>query len=659
MTREEFLRWATRFPDALLLVTRDGKIVACNSTLSEMTGLPVAEISQKSLFDWVDSNSHHALEAALSRWSGSGRMIYAPLALSIPQVGRVRCEGSLLSQSTDQGPASLLVRIKSQDQAVGQFLGLNHRIDELHKDIRLRKQTEAEIRKQREWLHVTLSSIGDAVIATDTSGHVEFLNPVAEQLTGWTSPEARGRPMTEVFRIINEYTREPAENPVAQVLREGIIVGLANHTVLLSRDGREYPIEDSAAPIRNGEGAIIGVVLVFHDVSAQHHDRRSLEKARDEALAASRAKDDFIAALSHELRTPLNPVLLIATEAAENPQLPDAVRNDFNVIAKNALLEARLIDDLLDVTRIARGKLSLELAPAQVGKILADAVNTVKNEIISKGLTFQLNHQATRDVVQGDAARLQQVFWNVLNNAVKFSPPGGHIGIATRNPDPSTITIQFTDTGRGMTEGELKFAFSAFYQGDHAADSSRHRFGGLGLGLAISRTLIELHGGSIEAKSDGRGRGATFLITLPAGADGARPSTPPATAAPAAAAPAEHRESRLLLVEDHEPTRQSLTALLRRRGYVVVSCGSAESALNAAQEGSFDLVLSDLGLPDVSGLELMKELNRRYGLRGIAVTGYGTEKDIAESRAAGFLAHLTKPVSVQALDAALKSFPSS
>jgi PAS domain S-box-containing protein len=655
MTREDFLRWASRFPEALLLVSTGGRIIACNGVLVEMLAIPEKTILQQSLFDWQPS-SEEALRTALRLWSSSGRMVPAPFKLLIPSVGSLRCEGALLEPATGDTPALLVVRIKSQHEAIERFVRLSRTVDDLSKEVRVRISSEAEIRKQREWLHVTLSSIGDAVIATDVAGRVEFLNPVAEKLTGWTTAEAAGQAMGLVFDIFNEQTRELAENPVARVLREGVTIGLANHTVLRSRDGTERPIEDSAAPIRNGDGELIGVVLVFHDVSSQYEDRRAVERARDEALAASRAKDDFLAALSHELRTPLNPVLLIASESAANPDLPETVRRDFEIIAKNSLLEARLIDDLLDLTRITRGKMSLERRPVRVHAILREAIEVVGTDLEAKNLTLRVELGAERETVEGDAARLQQVFWNVLKNAVKFTPAQGEILISTRNGPEGEFLAEFTDTGRGMTQIELDRAFTAFVQGDHATKSGSHRFGGLGLGLAISQSLVKLHNGTIHARSEGRERGTTFTITLPTvssvafheGSVAPRKQSVPNSRTP-------HGGLNLLLVEDHEPTRTSLARLLQRRGYKVVSCATAAAALDAARTTAFDLVVSDIGLPDGDGFELMKQLHQSHGLRGIAVTGYGMEQDVVNSHAAGFVAHLTKPVNVRTLDAALEA----
>ncbi len=393
---------------------------------------------------------------------------------------------------------------------------------------------------------------------------------------------------------------------------------------------------------------------MLDQIQANHS---ALKLAHEEALAASRAKDDFLAALSHELRTPLNPVLLVASDAVQNPQLSAGTRADFEMIRRNVELEARLIDDLLDLTRITRGKLSLDWHSLDVHDALREAVNTVRASAEKKQIGVALDFHAGEHIVSGDAIRLQQVFWNVLKNAVKFTPEGGKISVKTFTKDDA-LFIEISDTGIGMNSEELARAFDAFSQGDHAEGGS-HRFGGLGLGLAISRMLIALHSGSIHASSEGRGRGATFLIQLPlertAKSDGALPSakSPARISRSALSARTNVEPLRILLVEDHEPTRLALANLLARRRHEVVTADSLSEARAAAGKQHFDVLISDIGLPDGSGYDLMAECRERYGLQGIALTGYGMEQDVARSQKSGFVAHLTKPVRMEALDNAL------
>lgn len=380
----------------------------------------------------------------------------------------------------------------------------------------------------------------------------------------------------------------------------------------------------------------------------------ALRAARDEAEAANRAKDDFLAALSHELRTPLNPVLLLAGAGAANPELPERVRADFSVIRKNIVLEARLIDDLLDLTRIARGKLQLDLFRNDLHAILQDALANVQGDVAEKHIRLIRDFRGSPAEVQGDPVRLQQVFWNVLKNAVKFAPVGGRVEVRTMKAGENRIAVQVIDSGIGLLAEEIEHIFDAFAQGDHAAAPGRGRFGGLGLGLSICRKLVEMHGGRIRAESDGPGKGATFTVELPLLAPERRPvpSVPP-DASPVSFSDGEAPRRRVLLVEDHEDTLAALSFLLGHR-YDVVTAGTGKEARARAGEGVFDLVVSDIGLPDEKGYERMAHLQKAHGLRGIALTGYGMEEDVQRSRASGFVAHLTKPVEFATLERALR-----
>jgi PAS domain S-box-containing protein len=399
-------------------------------------------------------------------------------------------------------------------------------------------------------------------------------------------------------------------------------------------------------------GRLVGVIA---DVTDRKNGEHALSLAKENAEAASRAKDDFLAALSHELRTPLNPVLMLASEQAGNGALAAEVREDFALIRKNIELEARLIDDLLDLTRISRGKVQLDVRALDVHTLLRETLEIVRGDI-EKGriaLTVELAAPATQ--IWGDAIRLQQVFWNVLKNAVKFTPEHGALAVRTSLDSRGHIVIEISDSGLGIEPSEMGRIFNAFDQGDHVAS---RRFGGLGLGLTICKLLIQLHSGRISAESAGRNRGSTFRIELPlveASIREAHSQMPVADRLPPARL--EHRGAmRLLLVEDHETTRAMLARLLARRGYDITAVGTVAAAREVAAEASFDLVISDIGLPDGDGHTLMAELRDRCGLEGIALSGYGMEEDVARSLRSGFFVHLTKPVDIETLERALAKF---
>jgi PAS domain S-box-containing protein len=393
---------------------------------------------------------------------------------------------------------------------------------------------------------------------------------------------------------------------------------------------------------------------IFIDITDRKHQEADLKRARDEAERANRAKDDFLATLSHELRTPLNPVLLVASDAARNKGLPSDVRGDFDMIRRNVELEARLIDDLLDLTRIARGKLVLERRLVHGQDILKEVISILRPEIEQKEITLRQELNGSKDWLLADAVRLHQIFWNLLSNAVKFTPARGTVVVETSVSKENEFVVVFSDTGIGMTPHEAAYIFDAFAQGEHAAAGASHRFGGLGIGLAISRKLVEFHSGSIEARSAGRDCGSTFTIKFPlARTDSNDPAAATRPAHDRSPKSAARTGLRILLVEDHEPTRIALEQLLLRRRYKVQAAGSMKEARAAAKKRKFDLLISDIGLPDGNGCDLLHELRQRSPIKGIALSGYGMDTDIAHSQDVGFAVHLTKPVRAQSLDEAL------
>lgn len=469
-----------------------------------------------------------------------------------------------------------------------------------------------------------------------------------------------GRTRADLLRLQIRDITHPDDMAAAAERRAALLSGRASSSIIEKRylhpDGSHVWVQDHLSAIRDAQGALCGIAVASADITDRMNAEHAAERSRDEAVAASRAKDDFLAALSHELRTPLNPVLLLATEGARNAGYPPAAQADFDTIARNVTLEARLFDDLLDLTRITRGKLTLERAPHELHASLRDALATVADDVRQRQIRLERDFTSDPLIVMGDSVRLQQVWWNVLKNAVKFTPKGGTIRVSTRMIDDGRGTVTISDTGLGMTQRELARIFATFAQGDHASGPGAHRFGGLGLGLAISKTVVELHHGTIAAVSPGRDQGATFTIELPlarAKVDLRRPPPPRVAAAPSSLDMIDE-PTRILIVEDHEPTRVALTRLLLRRKFEVRSAGSVDEARSVAANGGIDLLLSDVGLPDGSGYDLMRELRDLPGLRGIALTGYGKDEDIAMSRAAGFAAHLTKPVDVRSLDNALR-----
>ena len=372
---------------------------------------------------------------------------------------------------------------------------------------------------------------------------------------------------------------------------------------------------------------------------------------RHELINANAAKDQFLALLSHELRNPLSPVIAMVSELEASSPRPAKLREALEVIRRNVELEARLIDDLLDVTRIAKGKLRLALETVDVHEVIRRAHEICREDIDRKSIDTKFEFGAEHAHVEGDPARLQQVFWNLIKNSVKFTPETGGITISTSNPSPERIQITVTDTGIGIGSEKIDKIFNAFEQGQ---TSITRKFGGLGLGLAISKAMVDAHRGKIWAESAGEDQGATFTVELKAvtapvlvanGADGEQP---------AEAKRDRSRKHRVLLVDDHVDTCTGMKLMLERRGFDISVAHSADQAVEKARQENFDLLISDIGLPDRTGYELMSELRQSKDLPGIALSGFGTEADVNKARDAGFSEHLTKPINFERLEEAIR-----
>ncbi len=400
---------------------------------------------------------------------------------------------------------------------------------------------------------------------------------------------------------------------------------------------------------RNPDGSVRQILGTAEDVTARRiaeaERDRSLQEtrqAREEAERANAAKDRFLAVLSHELRTPLNPVLMAVSAMTVDPEISPETRRELAMVRRNIDLEVRLIDDLLDIGRIQSGKLRVEAKPTSIHELVRQAHDICRDDLRERKLELSAELCAARDTVMGDPARLQQVLWNVIKNAIKFTPEGGRIWVRTRDGDEGRITIEIEDNGAGISDELLPRLFNAFEQG--RLTESR-QMGGLGLGLAIARAIVDAHQGTISAASAGENRGSTFTITLPARSGAAEtPSPEPAPLTPAG------KKLRVLLVEDHADTRKVLVKLLTLFGYDVTAADSVEGGLAAMDEvARFDVLISDIGLPDGDGYGLMRAAKGKYDIKGICMSGYGMDEDIRKSREAGFCDHVVKPVDVAKL----------
>lgn len=507
----------------------------------------------------------------------------------------------------------------------------------IERALRERAERAARMRAERQlreadsiYARVVDGLSGHGVILLDTDGTIRDWNQAASLIFGYVRVEMIGRHISAL---------NTPEDLGAAVWRTDFKAAAAHGSVVVARwlvraDGTRLRAEGALTVLRDEDGEVSGFCQLLRDVTTTFESGVALLQAKEEAERANRAKDRFLAVLSHELRTPLLPIAAAAQTLQKNLAVPAELSELLPMIRRNVLLEARLIEDLLDLTAISAGKLSLRRAPVDMRKIIDVVVEMVQETVDEKQIALTVHWNAARGVVDGDAARLQQVLWNLVRNAVKFTPAGGRIRIEVAN-EGTRLHLACIDDGIGIEAGALPLIFAAFEQ---ANDDIARQFGGLGLGLAIAQGLVLEHGGELSVSSDGLGRGATFTLrldTVEALDDvAAQPSEP----APDSVA---SRPLRMLLVEDNEDAACAMTMSLEFMGYEVTHAANVREAMAAGERHAFDVIVTDLGLPDGSGLDLGPVLASRAPL--IALSGFGSAEDVARSMAAGFAAHLVKP----------------
>ena len=639
--------------DGVIASDKEGRVTFMNACAEELTGWLAGEAAGRLLaevFQIFNEQSRQPVENPADLVMRTGHVV----GLANHTVLRAR-DGS--ERPIDDSAAP----IRDEDgNVIGAVL--------VFRDVTEARRAEEAVAEQREWFETTLESIGDAVIATDVQGKVVFMNPVAERLTAWKLDRALGHGCEEVFKIVNEDSRRPVESPVTRVLAEGVVVGLANHTILIAADGTEHPIDDSGAPIRNRAGRMIGVVLVFRDIG----DRRQVESerrevadererllnseraARAEAERANRVKDEFVAMVSHELRTPLNAILGWTQLMLQSTADQDMIARGLDVVSRNTRVQAQLVSDLLDVSRITSGKLRLDIEKVDLVSLVCNVVETVQHAADSKRLTIRQEFESDAMPIAGDPARLQQITWNLLWNAIKFTPEGGSVAARVRHCDGGA-EITVSDTGVGIRSEVLPHIFERFNQ---ASPLRAHGISGLGLGLSIVKHLVELHGGTIRADSAGEGKGATFTVVLPSGA--ARVAADTADDAQEER-PRVHdllQGLRILVVEDEADTLEFLGRFLAAQGAQVTTTTTAEEALAQLGRKDADLLITDIGLPGIDGYELLERIRKAEsgaggGMPAIALTAYVRPEDRARAFRAGYQEHLGKPIEPAELVAAI------
>lgn len=748
MPINDLLQKTDFFPEAMAVLGPDGTINACNRPFAAELSLP-SEALVGARLDSLAALSAHALEEYLHACLVTQDVVQGSLLLQRrADTVALQARGVAYSARPGASASEILLRLSA---GKGQAPALESAGDSARIVPARWREIENSLRRQSQILEVTLASIGEAVIVTDIHGRLNFVNAVAEALTGWTTESAKGLDLTRIFRMINEHSREPVEDLVSKVLRTGVIHGVANHTLLIRRDGGEIPIESSAAPIRTPTGGLFGVVLVFKDVSARRraeHERgwlaaivessndaivsksldgqitswnpaaerlfgytaeqaignsimliippdlrneeqellarlrageriehfetvrvardgRHLEVsltvspikdqsgdiigaskiARDiserkqaERLAreADRRKDEFLATLSHELRNPLAPIRN-ATHILCKKEHPDPeMKLACTIIDRQLRQLTRLVNDLLDISRVTNGGLELISEPFDLRALLRTLQTSLQPAFTANAQTLRLALPEDPLYVEADRSHLMQVFTNLLTNANKYTPDGGSIEIeASRDND--LIVVSMRDTGIGIAPEMLDRVFELFAQVDRSSQRSR---GGLGIGLTLAQRLIKAHGGRIRVRSDGPGKGSEFIVEL-------RASSAPAPVHPAPAVNRPPQVSRkVLVVDDNIDSAVTLSALLDGFGHDTRVAHSGPAALDIAAIFRPDVVILDIGMPEMDGYETARQLRARYGSRAIrliALTGWVDPGDRARAEGTGFDAYVVKP----------------
>ncbi|MFL6567684.1 MAG: PAS domain S-box protein [Chthoniobacterales bacterium] len=518
------------------------------------------------------------------------------------------------------------------------------------RDLTERRAAEERLRASEEQFRLLIDRVEEyAIYLLDPNGRVATWNAGAEKIKGFTADEIVGKNFACFYTADDVAAGRPQYNLEAAA-RLGHV---RDEGLRVRKDGTTFYADVVITALRDKMGRLRGFSKVTRDMTDQIRSRE-IEAEKMAALKASAAKDEFLAKLSHELRTPLTPALAAASFMAENlAELPEKFSEDVNLIRRNVQLEARLIDDLLDLTRISTGKIELHQQRVDAHAVGRDALMMSRSDIHRKGLSVTTHWDAKQHHVWADPVRLEQVFWNLINNAVKFTGPGGEISIQTWNENDELL-LGVTDSGIGIEPTKQESIFDAFEQGDRG---TARQFGGLGLGLAICKNLVELHGGTIAINSRGRGFGTTATVKLQLHSASAETDT--ASRDPGIDEQPSHL--RILLVEDHNDTARILARLLKHFGYEIATAATVEEALSAFRSQKFDAILSDIGLPDGTGYDVMSEAKReRDGdIKGVALTGYGMSEDVRRSKEAGFDFHLTKPVDVAELRTVLRKLTAS
>jgi PAS domain S-box-containing protein len=605
--------------DAVIATDAQDRITFMNPLAETLTGWRTAEVRGAPL-----ARAFHVLD------EDSGAPAETPMAETV-RAGTGRLAGHLVLIARDGTRRPLDASVSPIRDDAGRLFGAVM----VFRDATPQQDIEA-IRRR---LTAIIQSSDDAIVTKSLAGIITSWNPGAERIFGYLAHEVLGRPITILFppdRLSEE----------AEFLRRLARGQHVDHfqTVRVRKDGRQVHISVTLSPIKDEAGNVVGISKIARDVTDQVASSQRERAARQEAEEANRIKDEFLTTLSHELRTPLSAVYGWARMLRRGPLNPDSLERGLEVIERNCRAQIEMLTDLLDLSRMRRGSERLSLRPVDLADVVRAATEVVQPAAAAKEVALDLQMTSAR--VNGDPDRLQQVFWNLLSNAVKFTPKGGRVAVRIGREE-SDVSVVVQDTGVGISAEALPSVFEAFRQVD---SSFTRRYGGLGLGLAIVRQLVELHGGTVRAESKGIGQGATFTVTLPG--ESAAPS--PAVFAPGRAAQAALSAGgpprldgiTVLVVDDDADTRGLLSHVLQDAGAAVTVAASVAEAMSRLAQDTPDVVITDIGMPDDDGFALLQAIRaiKRTLVPVAALTAYGTDPDRRRIMSAGFDEYVVKPV---------------
>jgi signal transduction histidine kinase/ActR/RegA family two-component response regulator len=571
----------------------------------------------------------------------------APLPLALHPIRRALMQqqaviGAELLLDIDSRPVTCVVNAVPLPRPLAPTDQTSRGVLAVFYDVTEARRLEGEVAHQSARLQAIVDLVEEGIAVVDADSRLSFINNTGRRLVPFVEGMALADRLRAAPLLDAEERPLPAEAyPSARGLRGEHVTDVP--VIINLPHGARRHLRISAHPLRRPDGAVEAVLLTWKDVTAETRTRRELEAARETAESASRLKDRFIAALSHELRTPLQPILGWTEVLRRHRGLDEVTTRALEAIHRNIRQQVRLVDDLLDLSRIVHGKFNLRFETVDLRDAVRAGVESFEEAASIKRVRLTTTLAAQPMLVWGDGARLQQITANLVSNALKFTPAGGRVNVRL-GARGERARLEVEDTGEGIAPADLPFIFDAFRQG------AEPRAGGLGLGLDLVRRLTELHGGSVQVRSEGLGRGATFVVDLPLA------PAPPATAQ-AGVRPAGRLDDRtVLVIEDDDDTRTVLAFMLQSEGAQVAAAGSGRDGVDTAERLRPQVVLCDVGLPDIDGLEVARRLRRNPELartRLIALTGYGQAEDVRAAIEAGFDAHVTKPINLDQLMALL------